>query len=121
MTAVNSKGTPKAKGKPRGKPFAKGQSGNPGGRPPIPVEVREAARALTTLALDTLKQVCETSDNDSARVTAANAILDRAWGKPVQQVAGTDGEGNAVPLHIAQLPDGELFARAAIIVTTKGT
>lgn len=32
------------KGKPRGKPFAPGNSANPGGRPTLPPEVKEARR-----------------------------------------------------------------------------
>jgi hypothetical protein len=35
-------------------PFAKGQSGNPGGRPKALPEVQEAARAHTPVALGTL-------------------------------------------------------------------
>lgn len=34
----------KAPKKPRGKPFAPGQSGNPNGRPPLPAEIKEARK-----------------------------------------------------------------------------
>lgn len=119
MTAGNSGGTAKAKAKPRGKPFAKGQSGNPNGRPKVPAEVRDAARAHTMLAIETLVSVCKTADSDNARVSAANALLDRAWGKPTQEISGPGGA--AIPIEISEMPEGELVARAAVILAKKGT
>lgn len=68
--------------------FEKGQSGNPGGRPKEVAEVRELARTYTPQALETLKEIM--SDKNAppaARVSAANAILDRAYGRPSQEVA----------------------------------
>jgi hypothetical protein len=37
------------------------------------------------------------SESDPARVTAANSLLDRGWGKPTQLVAGDE---NHAPLAI---------------------
>ena len=74
----------------RGRPFAKGQSGNPGGRPRVEGEIRELARQHTMTALRTLIEIAERGENESARVTAANAILDRGWGKPAVPVVGDD-------------------------------
>ena len=42
-----------------GKPFRKGQSGNPGGRPKVVAEVKELAREHTAEAIETLKQNAE--------------------------------------------------------------
>jgi hypothetical protein len=93
MTAANSK----EKGKPRGKSFKPGQSGNPTGRPKLPEDikhVRELAREYTAQAVTTLVDVMN-EGSGPAKVAAAQAILDRGWGKPSQPVDG-DGEGGAI-------------------------
>jgi len=100
-----------------GRPFQPGQSGNPLGGKSIPVEVRDAARAHTELAIATLAAICASADKDSARVSAAVALLDRGWGKPVQEIAGPGG--GAIPVHIQQLPDDELAAKAAAIIAKR--
>lgn len=81
-----------------GKPFKKGQSGNPGGRPKLDARVRELAQAQTENAIATLVSVMESSKSPAAaKVSAATTILDRGWGKPVQPVAG-EGEDGAINL-----------------------
>jgi hypothetical protein len=73
-------------------PFTKGQSGNPGGRPKALREVEEAARGYTTYALATLARICtDTAAPPAAQVSAANALLDRGWGKPKQAVEASVG------------------------------
>jgi hypothetical protein len=65
--------------------FKKGRSGNPGGRPKAVMEVIEAARQHTALAIRTLAEMCEDADKPpAARVAAAGILLDRGWGKPFQ-------------------------------------
>ena len=66
--------------------WKKGQSGNPGGRVGVPAEVRELARKHTPEAIERLVHWMRSSDA-RASVSAANAILDRAFGKPVQATA----------------------------------
>lgn len=65
------------------KPWPKGVSGNPGGRPK---GIAAKAREHTDAALDVLTEAL--ADEDSrVRVTAAKEILDRGWGKPLTMTA----------------------------------
>lgn len=85
------------------KPFKKGQSGNPGGRPKEMPEVRMKAREMTVEALGTLATIMrDDTAPPPARVTAAVAILDRGWGKPTQPIDG-DGEGGPIPLQCIEV------------------
>jgi hypothetical protein len=70
--------------------FEKGRSGNPGGRPKEHGEIRELARRHTDTAIATLVEVCHAGKNESARVAAATALLDRGYGKPAVPVAAAD-------------------------------
>jgi hypothetical protein len=74
----------------RGRPFEKGASGNPGGRPRVEGEIRELARQHTGTALRTLIEIAERGENESARVAAANSLLDRGYGKPAVPVVPAD-------------------------------
>ena len=75
-----------------GVPFKKGQSGNPSGRPKIVAEIRSLAQERGPEAFQRLVDWMN-SDNPKASVSAANSILDRAYGKPAQAVTGEGGEG----------------------------
>ena len=76
--------------------FKKGQSGNPGGVPTRPEtlarrqakeDVREYCRAHSQVAVDALVDVVSSKKAPpSARVAAANALLDRGWGKPQVEI-----------------------------------
>ena len=60
----------------------------------------ELARAFTADALNVLKQVALTGQSESARVSAATAILDRGYGRPSQslEIGGPNGEPLSVDL-----------------------
>ena len=96
--------TPKRRGQ-----FLKGVSGNPGGRPKIEGHVREVARQCTADAMQTLKDIMLDKDAPhAARVTAANSILDRGYGKPAQGLSLELQRRN-----VEELSDDELMAIAS--------
>ncbi|MDA8048508.1 MAG: DUF5681 domain-containing protein [Rhodospirillales bacterium] len=91
--------------KQRGRPFRKGQSGNPGGRPKTAEGIRVLARRHTAGALATLIEIAKGGANESARVAAANALLDRAWGKPGPALPEPEGPMRFT-FHINEPPPG---------------
>jgi Family of unknown function (DUF5681) len=64
--------------------FSKGKSGNPGGRPRSLASVMYEARRHTRPALATLVKLMKTAKSESVKLGAAEAILSRGWGKPIQ-------------------------------------
>ena len=77
--------------------FQKGQSGNPGGRPKALREVEELARQEAAAAMQTLATIHRDKKAPySARVMAANALLDRGWGKARQALEHSGADGGAV-------------------------
>ena len=77
--------------KPNRGQFQKGQSGNPGGRKPIPADLKEAMRGLAVTATKVLQKAMAESlkaGQPSTRtgIMAALAVHDRGYGKPPQTV-----------------------------------
>ena len=66
-----------------GRPFQLGKSGNPGGRPKASHSIQELARKHAPEAIQTLADIAK-NGTPGARVSAAVALLDRAYGKPPQ-------------------------------------
>jgi hypothetical protein len=64
---------------------AGGKSANPKGRPRAEGEIRALAQQHSAAALERLVQLMH-SDNERVAVAAASAVLDRAHGKPPQQM-----------------------------------
>jgi len=72
--------------------FAPGQSGNPGGRPKDEHRVGELARSYTLEAIETLVDLMRHGRDERVRGTAAQAILDRGWGRAkVEVVSNSEG------------------------------
>ena len=71
--------------------FVAGHTGNPGGRPKDEHRVAELARSYTTEAIDTLVHLMRNGKDERVRGTAAQALLDRGWGKPKMEVATSEG------------------------------
>jgi len=101
----------------RGRPFAKGVSPNPGGRPREVGHVRELAREHTAVALGTLVTVMKNAKAPpAARVAAANALLDRGYGRPgsmsvsfnMPELASATDAAKAVAVITAAVASGEL-------------
>ncbi len=89
--------------KPRGKPFPKGQSGNPGGRPKTDPEVKALLKGATPAAAQLLIQLMEDPDNrPELRKACAESILDRVYGKATQPIDG------ALDATVQLLLSGEL-------------
>ena len=74
----------------KGRPFEKGISGNPGGRPKVLGDVQELARQQSPEAINTLVAIMQNEKAPpAARVAAANARVDRGYGTPTQPSSQT--------------------------------
>jgi hypothetical protein len=122
--------------RPRGRPFAKGQSGNPGGRPikPRTIEqrklehdVRIFARDCGAEAIDKLVELMRgvvTVEIDGkpvqmlvppmTQLAAANAVLDRGYGRPQQSVEITGQDSGPIQTEKASAYD-RIASRIEII------
>ena len=90
--------------------FKPGQSGNPSGRRKDRT-VKMLAREYTVEAIETLARILKDEKaTPAAQVAAATALLDRGWGRPVQQLEV--GEAGA----FSEMSDDDLDAFIASAV-----
>lgn len=73
--------------------WAKGQSGNPGGRPKSHGELRALALSHAPEMLEILLKIARESKDEKARVSAADKVLDRGLGKATQMLANDPDAG----------------------------
>ncbi len=81
-----------------GRGFRPGASGNPTGKSKDSLDVAAIARRHGREALETLLHIMRTGQ-DKHRVVAAQAVLDRGFGKPKLSVEG-DGLQSLTALHL---------------------
>ena len=75
--------------------FPKGQSGNPGGRPRDEQKVAELARTYIREAIETFAELMRRGNNEQrVRGNAAQALLDRGWGKSKFNVVSNEVRKN---------------------------
>jgi hypothetical protein len=88
-------------------PDGKGKSGNPNGRPRVVRQVVALAREHTEDAIETLvKIMMDDKAHTSARVRAAEILLDRGYGKAPQRIE----------LNVQQWSDREVWDAAHAIM-----
>lgn len=91
-------------------------SGRPKGVPnKATAEIKAIAQPYSEEAIHTLAQIMREGESEAAKVSAANSILDRAWGKPSQAVQHSAPDGGPIR-HALDISDAEL----AKIATGRG-
>src|SRR5262245_29434827 len=95
---------------PRGSKPGERRGGRQKGTPNrATAEVKVLAQKYAPAAIEELGRLSTEAQSETARVAAANSLLDRAYGRPMQPVAATVRDARKVD----ELSDAELMAIAA--------
>jgi hypothetical protein len=89
--------------------WQKGTSGNPGGRPRMPDDLKKSCRRLALRGLHVLAEIIndrpvydaagklvKMGAKDSDRLAAVKLVMEYGFGKPVQPVGGEGDDGQIV-------------------------
>jgi hypothetical protein len=95
--------------------FQKGISGNPGGRRPDDEETKEIKALARQHSKEALEKLVHWLRNgkEKSSVTAAQAILDRGFGKPAQAIEHSGSIGNSHEQDLTEIERLEQLAREA--------
>lgn len=85
-----------------GRPFVKGQSGNPSGRTKRDRKIAVLARSHGPDAIRRLAEIMLTSKDERAVIAAAQVLLERGYGKPRQDVT-LSGDEDGPPIKLQGL------------------
>ena len=91
-----------------GRPWSKGESGNPNGRPKSPVDIAALAREHGPRCIQVAAELLENPD-PRIRLAALVALLDRGFGRPAPAVMAAD---NALSLQFQHLVAARAFSDA---------
>ncbi len=83
--------------------FRPGQSGNPGGRPKRTQQEYDliaACAAKAPEAMKTIVSLMHSADRDSVRLSAAIYVIERRYGKPVQETEPPRSPLEGVPVNV---------------------
>jgi hypothetical protein len=95
------------------KMWQKGQSGNPGGRPKMPDDVKEALEGGSLRAAQRLVQLVDSPDERIA-LMASETVLSRLYGKPTQQVDSNITTTSVQQAHLQVLVELQQKREAAM-------
>ena len=92
-----------------GHKWQKGQSGNPGGRPRVPDDLKKSCRRLAAKGMKVLEEIISSKDtfgedgkrtamgaSPSEKIAAIKLAMEYGYGKPVQPIEGKGEDGNIV-------------------------
>lgn len=96
-------------GRPKGAP-------NKAGR-----ELRELAQQYTETALAALVKIAKTGESESARVSAATALLDRGYGRPAQAIEHSGPDGEAIQIGKATADAADFTSAISRLAARGGT
>ena len=103
--------------------FVKGYSGNAGGKRKDEHNIAALARSYSAEAIETLVDLMRNARDDRVLGTAAQALLDRGFGKPKVEIQNTNADFRDALAQVGKVLDEkkrqELRTSANIVLTSK--